>query len=148
MGLNLSNDGYASMPTAIEHAMSDQLQVEYGKEYIHKTWGRVLFIAPHPCDGACLVIERQDTMDPDDDDRVLDTCERSDLSPAPDQGKWPYLGFTSHERSRERGRIWSAKHGFKETPEGSGRWFYLSGEPVPTSVWEAAWHLDYNAPMV
>lgn len=69
-------------------------EIELGAEYMHCDWGRVLVIGCHPFDGACLIIERQETTDPDDDDHVLDRCEASDLAPA-EGSLWPYLGFTS-----------------------------------------------------
>lgn len=63
-------------------------------EYMHRTWGRVLLIGCHPHDGAYLIIERMATIDPDDDDHVLDYCEASDLTPV-DGDLWPFLGFTT-----------------------------------------------------
>lgn len=66
-----------------------------GDEFMHIKWGRIMVVYSHPHDGACLVIERQETTEPDCDKRVFDSCERSDLiGPLPDR-KWPYLGFTS-----------------------------------------------------
>jgi hypothetical protein len=53
----------------------------------------VMFVAVHPYDGACWIIQRQETTDVDDDDHVFDTCERSDLDPMVGRN-WPFLGFT------------------------------------------------------
>lgn len=111
-------------------------------EYTHRTWGRVLLIGCHPHDGACLIIERQETTDPDDDDHVLDTCEASDLELV-EGSEWPFLGFTSCERNRDRSRAWGERHGFAEVPEGSGRWFYADGSSVPADVWLAAYDKDH-----
>lgn len=70
------------------------LWLEFGAEYMHSKWGRVMFVSSHPHDGACKIIQRMETANPFDDDLVLDTCERSDLSPA--EGRlWPFLGFTT-----------------------------------------------------
>lgn len=102
-----------------------------GAEYWHRDWGRVMLISSHPRDGGCIIVERQETTDPDDDDLVLDTCERSDLFMLPLQKQWPYLGFTSRERSREQSRAFGVSGGFAEIPEGSGRWFYPDGRRVP-----------------
>lgn len=66
----------------------------FHREFWHRVHGRVLVIGCHPHDGACLVIERQIDTDPEADDQVLDTCERSDLSHVEPQDQWPYLGFT------------------------------------------------------
>jgi hypothetical protein len=68
--------------------------VKFHTEYLHREWGRVLVLGCHTFDGACLIIERMSTTDPDDDDLVLDACEASDLSPA-EGSLWPYLSFTS-----------------------------------------------------
>jgi len=120
------------------------MKIEYDSEYTHKVWGRVLAITSHPHDGACLIIERQETTDPDDDGHVLDTCEASDLTPA-EGSHWPYLGFTSQERSRQRSQVFGEQHGFAEVPEGSGRWQYPDGSAVPLDVWDAAWRKTYLA---
>lgn len=118
--------------------------LQAGKEYWHRTWGRVLLIGGHPIDGGTLVIERQETVDPDDDDHVLDTCESSDLSDLEVQGQWPYLGFTSRERSAEQSRAFGQQHGFAEVPEGSGLWQYPDGTVVPHDVWRDAWNKTYR----
>lgn len=123
--------------------MDELTKTSYGSEHIHRTLGRIMVICSHPHDGGTLIIERQDTSDPDDDDLVLDTCERSDLGPALPTSEWPFLGFTSRERSNENSRVWGAKHGFTQTPEGSGQWFYADGTRVPTDVWSAAHAEDY-----
>lgn len=111
-------------------------------EYTHPVWGRVLLIGCHPHDGALLIVQRQETTDSDDDDHVFDSCESSDLTPA-EGSCWPYLGFTSLEHSRQQSREWSARHGFAEVPEGSGRWQYPNGTPVPADVWDAAWRAEH-----
>jgi hypothetical protein len=111
-------------------------------EYLHRIWGRVLHIGCHPHDGAHLIVERQETIDPDDDDHVLGYCEASDLTPA-EGSLWPYLGFTLKERSALQSREWGARHGFAEVPEGSGRWQYPNGTPVPFDVWCMTWRADY-----
>lgn len=113
-----------------------------GAEYMHPAWGRVMVIGCHPHDGACVIVERMSTTDPDDDDLVLDRCEYSDLTSV-EGSCWPFLGFTSHGRARQLSREWSARHGFAEVPEGSGRWQYPNGTSVPSDVWLAAWRADY-----
>jgi hypothetical protein len=114
-----------------------------GTEYWHTTQGRVMLVATHPHDGATVIIERQETTDPDDDDHVFDTCERSDLWNLTPQGQWPYLGFTSRERAAESSRAFGREHGFAEVPEGSGLWQYPDGTVVPHSVWRDAWNKTY-----
>jgi hypothetical protein len=71
--------------------------VKFHAEYQHREWGRVLVLGCHTFDGACLIIERMETTDPDDDDLVLDTCEASDLTPA-EGSEWPWLGFTLYRK--------------------------------------------------
>lgn len=116
--------------------------LQAGQEYWHKVWGRVLLLASHPHDGATLVIERRETTSRDDDDHVLDSCESSDLEDLELQDQWPWLGFTSAERSKAVGDAWGAKHGFYEVI--SGRWVYAAtGLPVPQEVWAKAWDEDY-----
>lgn len=119
--------------------MSALSALKAGTEYWHRSWGRVLLIGGHPIDGATLVVERQETTDPDDDDHVLDTCESSDLEDLALQDQWPYLGFTSKERAQAQSRAFGASGGFAEVPEGSGRWFYPDGRRVPDNEWNVAW---------
>ncbi len=124
--------------------MSTRLNLQHGSEHMHKDWGRVMFIHCHPQDGASLVVERQSTTDPDDDDHVLATCESSDLGPALPDSAWPYLGFTSEARSRAQSLAWGERHNFVETPPGSWRWVWSStGLPVDHDVWLAAWRQDF-----
>ncbi len=74
------------------------LELASGKEYEHHTWGRVMFIAVFPHDGACLVIEREES----DDNLIFDTCESSDLTPCNDgESYWPFLGRNCAERERQ-----------------------------------------------
>lgn len=115
-----------------------------GTEYWHTNWGRVMFVASHPHDGATVIIERQETVDPDDDDRVFAICEHKDLWHISPQDQWPYLGFTSRERSAEQSRAFGQQHGFAEVPEGSGIWRWPDGSPVPHPVWLAAWNKTYR----
>lgn len=117
------------------------MSLSYGKEYIHRVWGRVLYIAPHPCDGATLIVERQSTIDRDDDDLVLDTCERCDLADVELQDQWPFLGFTSRERSEAVSQAWCAKHGFVQVS--SGRHEHSDGRAVSPAEFSAAWDEDY-----
>lgn len=87
-------DSLPDNPDTIANVLPARLnEIERGKEYMHKEWGRVMVISSHPHDGACLIIERMETTDPDCDDLTLDTCESSDLTET--QGSnWPFLGFT------------------------------------------------------
>lgn len=124
--------------------LNDGLLGRPGTEYWHRTWGRIMYVGGYPPDGSTLVIERQETTDLDDDDHVLDTCERSDLFLLEVQDQWPYLGFTSKERSAEQSRAFGASGGFAEVPEGSGRWFYPDGRRVPDDEWSAAWQKFYG----
>lgn len=117
--------------------------IKMGYEYWHARHGRVLVLASHPMDGACLVIQRQETTDPDDDDHVYDNCEASDLT-AVEGSAWPYLGFTTHARSLAQSKVFGEASGFEETPPGSGLWYYPDGTLVPHDEWLAAWRKHHN----
>jgi hypothetical protein len=57
--------------------------IQRGRNYQHRTLGKVLYIAPHPHDGASLVVEKYDE---DADSWSLHSCESSDLlSHVPDE---------------------------------------------------------------
>lgn len=53
-----------------------QLTLYYGQEVQHKAHGLCRFIAPHPDDGACLIMYR---WDDEKDEAHYFECEREDL---------------------------------------------------------------------
>ncbi len=92
-----------------------------GCEYIHEDWGRVLYIAPHPCDGGTQIVERGDPDDTGDEDLRFDICERSDLQWAVGS-TWPFLGFNcgarwlDYQKRHDAGEFWVEGHPNKGKP--------------------------------
>lgn len=82
--------------------VTQPLELERGKEYEHRTWGRVMYLCVYPHDGATLVIERHDAVH----EHAFDICERSDLTPCNDgESYYPWLGHNAkqqHEESEAR----------------------------------------------
>lgn len=80
--------------------VTQPLELANGKEYEHRVWGRVMFIAVHPHDGATKIVEREHPADIGD--TMYDTCESSDLTPCNDgESYWPFLGHNCKERQRQ-----------------------------------------------
>lgn len=54
--------------------------VEIGQEYLHERFGRVLLVAPHPHDGAWLIVEKLEARFLDRRPE-FDATEADELSP-------------------------------------------------------------------